>query len=69
MKRFAVIVEKAHNNYSAYIPDLPGCITTGETVDEAIANMHEAVEVHLEAMAVFGIPNPEPTTSTDLPAE
>lgn len=67
MKRYTVVVEKTLNNYSAYVPDLPGCITTGKTVDEAIANMHEAVEAHLETMREFGIPIPEPATSSDIP--
>lgn len=65
MKRYTVIIEKASNNYSAYVPDLPGCITTGNTVDEVVANMEEAIAIHLETMADLGIPIPEPTTPPD----
>lgn len=66
MKRYTIIIEKASNNYSAYVPNLPGCITTGDTVDEVVANMQEAIAVHLEAMVDLGIPIPEPTTSPDI---
>lgn len=48
MKKFLIIIEKAKNNYSAYSPDLPGCIATGKTVPEAEQNMYEAIEFHLE---------------------
>jgi predicted RNase H-like HicB family nuclease len=48
VKRYTVIVEKTPNNYSAYVPDLPGCISTGDTVDDVVANMEEAITVHLE---------------------
>lgn len=50
MKRFLVIVEEGENNLSAYSPDLPGCIATGETYDETLQNMYEAIQFHLEAM-------------------
>ena len=66
MKRYAVIIERATNNYSAYVPDLPGCVTTGKTVDEVMANMHEAIAVHLETMEELGIPIPEPTPPSDV---
>ena len=51
MTEYAVIIEKANNNYSAYAPDLPGCITTGPTVEETLSNMREAIEFHLEGIA------------------
>lgn len=69
MKHYTVVVEKARNNYSAYVPDLPGCITTGKTIDETIANMHEAIAAHLEAMEELGIPIPEPAASSDSPPQ
>ncbi len=47
MTEYIVIIEVAGNNYSAYAPDLPGCITTGPTVEETLANMREAIELHL----------------------
>lgn len=67
VKHYTVVVEKALHNYSGYVPDLPGCITTGKTVDEVIANMHEAIAVHLETMEELGIPIPEPSAPSDLP--
>lgn len=50
MHRFLVVIEKADGNYSAYSPDLPGCVATGDTREEAEANMHEALQLHLEGL-------------------
>jgi predicted RNase H-like HicB family nuclease len=63
--RYAIVIEKAAGNYSAYVPDLPGCVTTGRTIDEVKRNMREAVELHLEGMREDGEPVPEPTTVSD----
>ena len=65
MKRYAVIFEKAANKWAAYVPDLPGCVTTGKTRDETKRNMREAIELHLEAMAEVGEPVPEPSSFAD----
>ena len=62
MKEYAVIFEWANSNYSAYVPDLPGCVSTGKTLDEARTNIREAIEGHLSIMAEFGEPIPDPTT-------
>ena len=59
--RFAVVYEKAQNNWAAYIPDLPGCISTGRTLAETKLNIREAFELHLEAMKEVGEPLPEPS--------
>jgi predicted RNase H-like HicB family nuclease len=59
MHRFLVVIEKAGMNYSAYCPDLPGCIATGDTREEAEANMHEALQLHIEGMIEDGEPIPE----------
>ena len=64
--RYTIIIEKAANNYSAYAPDLPGCITTGPTVEETKRVMQEAVELHLRGMREDGDPIPEPTTVVDV---
>lgn len=50
MHRFLVIIEKAENNYSAYSPDLPGCVATGKTREEAERNMHEAIQFHIDGL-------------------
>ena len=61
MMRYAIVIEKAEGNYSAYVPDLPGCVTVGDTVEELIENMREAVEMHLEAIQEDGLPIPPRT--------
>ena len=58
--KYAVIVEHGPDNYSAYVPDLPGCVSTGETYDEAMENIREAIEGHLQVMQEFGDPIPQP---------
>jgi predicted RNase H-like HicB family nuclease len=60
--RYAVIFERAENNWAAYVPDLPGCITTGKTIEDAERNIREAIEGHLKTMREFGDPIPPPTT-------
>ena len=50
--RYAVVIEQGKRNFSAYVPDLPGCVATGKTLEEVKSNMAEAIEWHLEAMAV-----------------
>ena len=66
MKRYAVVFEKAESNWAAYVPDLPGCITTGSTLAETKRNIREAVELYLEAMKEVGEPIPAPTTHVDF---
>jgi len=63
--RYAMIIEPGERNYSAYLPDLPGCIATGKTIDELKQRMSEAVELHLEGMREDGLPIPEPTSLAD----
>jgi predicted RNase H-like HicB family nuclease len=50
MRRFLIIIEKANGNYSAYSPDLPGCIATGKTKEQAAENMHEAIALHIQGL-------------------
>jgi predicted RNase H-like HicB family nuclease len=59
--RYAMVIEKGDNNYSAYLTDLPGCVTTGDTVEELKRNMQEAIELHLEGLREDGLPIPEPS--------
>jgi predicted RNase H-like HicB family nuclease len=59
MYRFLIILEKANKNYSAYSPDLPGCVATGKTREEAEQNMHEAIEMHIQGLLEDGLPIPE----------
>lgn len=60
--RYAIVIEKAQGNYSAYVPDLPGCITTGKTIEEVEKNIKEAIAFHLEGLQEEGFPIPQPTT-------
>lgn len=60
--RYAVVIEKAENNYSAYVPDLPGCVATGATVEETQSQIREAIEFHLEGLRQDGAPIPEPAS-------
>ncbi len=60
--RYAIVIEKAEQNYSAYVPDLPGCIATGETVAEVEASLHEAIAAHLEGLREDEQPVPQPSS-------
>ena len=62
MHRFLVVIEKADSNYSAYSPDLPGCVATGKTREEAERNMHEAIEMHVHGLVEDGLQVPESTS-------
>ena len=63
--RYAVVIEKADTSYSAYVPDLPGCIAVGETLGEVQQLIREAVEFHLAGMREDGIPVPPPSSQVD----
>jgi predicted RNase H-like HicB family nuclease len=60
--RYAIVVEKAGNNYSAYVPDLPGCVATGASVKEAENEIREAIEFHIEGLVEDGLPVPQPAS-------
>jgi predicted RNase H-like HicB family nuclease len=63
--RYAVVIEKAEGNYSAYVPDLPGCIATGDTVEEVESEIREAIEFHIEGLREDGLSVPEPTSKVE----
>ncbi len=63
--RYAIVIEKAQNNYSAYVPDLPGCVATGKTVEEIEREIQEAIAFHLEGLREEGLPIPESTSLCD----
>jgi predicted RNase H-like HicB family nuclease len=60
--RYAVVIERADGNYSAYVPDLPGCVATGDTVEETEQQIREAIQFHIEGLREDGLPVPEPTS-------
>jgi len=63
--KYAIVIEKADSNYSAYVPDLPGCVATGATIEEVGHEIREAIEFHLEGMREDGDPIPPPTSHVE----
>ena len=63
--RYAIVIEKAGNNFSGYVPDLPGCIATGATVKETEAVLREAIEFHLAGLREDGVPIPQASSRVD----
>ena len=63
--RYAVVIEKGQNNYSAYVPDLPGCVAVGDTVEETQREIQGAIEFHLEGLRADGLPIPEPSSRVE----
>lgn len=60
--KYGIVIEKADGNYSAYVPDLPGCIAVGDTVEEVKQSIREAIQFHIEGLRDDGIEVPEPTS-------
>jgi predicted RNase H-like HicB family nuclease len=58
--RYAVVIEKARRNYSAYVPDLPGCIATGATLAQVEDSIRKAIRFHIEGLREDGLPVPQP---------
>lgn len=63
--RYAIVIEEAGSNFSAYVPDLPGCIATGATLDEVEAEIRSAIEFHIEGMRMQGQPFTPPTSQVE----
>lgn len=63
--KYAVVIEKARSNYSAYVPDLPGCVATGATIEEVEKEIREAIEFHIEGMRQDGEIVPQPSSSVE----
>lgn len=63
--RYAIVIEKAEGNYSAYVPDLPGCVSTGATVEETENAIREAIAFHLDGMREDGTPIPTPSSHVE----
>jgi predicted RNase H-like HicB family nuclease len=63
--RYAVVIEKAEGNYSAYVPDLPGCVATGSTITEVESEIRDAIAFHLEGMREDGQPVPPPSSQVE----
>ncbi len=63
--KYIVIIERGDNSYGAYVPDLPGCVAVGETKEEALQLIKEAIELHLESMREEGFSIPEPISTVE----
>ena len=63
--RYAIVIERAEGNYSAYVPDLPGCIATGATLEETEKLIREAIDMHLAGLQQDGLPIPQPSSRVD----
>ena len=61
--KYTVVIERAPNNYAAYVPDLPGCVATGDTREELLEEIREAIELHIESLREHGDPVPEPQST------
>lgn len=61
--RYAIVIERAASNWGAYVPDLPGCVATGDTLEKTLREIGEAIEFHIEGMREDGMPVPTPTTA------
>jgi predicted RNase H-like HicB family nuclease len=63
--RYAIVIEKAENNYSAYVPDLPGCVATGNTLEQVEIEIRQAIEFHIEGLREDGLSIPAPASTVD----
>jgi predicted RNase H-like HicB family nuclease len=63
--RYAIVIEKAENNYSAYVPDLPGCVATAASVAAVEQDIREAIRFHIAGLKEDGLPVPAPTSIAD----
>jgi predicted RNase H-like HicB family nuclease len=63
--RYAIVIEQAADNFSAYVPDLPGCVATGDTVEEAEREIRQAIAFHVEGLRSDGQPVPAPTSKVE----
>ncbi len=68
MRRFLIVIEKADGNYSAYFPDLPGCVATGKTREQTARNMHQAIEIHVRGLLEDKLPVPKSHTVAEYVA-
>ena len=66
--KYLIVIEKANHNYSAYLPDVPGCIATGDTIEETKKNITEALAMHMKGLVEDELPSPEPKAKADYVA-
>jgi predicted RNase H-like HicB family nuclease len=66
MLKYTIVIEKANGNYSAYCPDLPGCVATGATTEETTRIIKQAIEFHIQGLKAEGLDVPPPATTSAL---
>ena len=64
--KYTVVIERTPNNYAAYVPDLPGCVATGRTREEALVEIRQAIGLHIESLREHGEPVPQPQATTEV---
>jgi len=64
--QYGIVIEKAAGNYSAYVPDMPGCVSTGDTIEEVERNIRDAIRFHIDGLEEDGLPIPEPSAICEL---
>ena len=64
--KYAVVIESSPNNYAAYVPDLPGCVATGRSREEALVEIRQAIGLHIESLREHGEPVPQPQATTEV---
>lgn len=64
--RYTIIVERAPENFAAYVPDVPGCVAAAETREEVVREIRQALQFHIEGLREYGEPVPEPSTTADV---
>lgn len=65
MRRYAIVLEKAKNNYAAYVPDLPGCVATGKTIKTTERRIRDAIQLHVQGLREDGLPVPKPSSRVE----
>ena len=64
-RKYLIVVERAGGNYSAYSPDIPGCVVVGDTLEEVLRNMRAAIEFHVQGLIADGLPVPQPSSAAE----
>ena len=65
MRRYAIVIERGDTSYGAYVPDLPGCVAVGETLEDVEQLIREAIQFHIDGLGKEGMPIPEPTSRVE----
>ena len=64
--RYTIVIERAPENYAAYVPDMPGCIATADTREEVVREIRQALQSHIQCLREYGEPVPEPSSTAEV---